>query len=319
MNYVWYGEETYLIRKQLAVVLKEHNMSKDDFSYIELDGLACTSNQLIEELHTMPFLNDKKIVVLNHANFMKAQNDSSIDPEAVALYLENSELNTTLVMIVDGASIDARKKIVKLAHKVCKVQGFSRLDTLGKQSFILSEIKKRSIEVKKDALEIFMDRLSFDMQSMMSEFDKIECYPGVIDKKIAQQLISQRLEDDVFKLQNALLKNNIKEAMHLWQDFQVLNKDAIYLIALLASSYRFSYQVKHLMDLGKPKDYIASELKAHPYRVLMSMQALNHIEKDALIRVLTKLATLDQEIKSGTIDKNIGFELFLIQQNRSLI
>ena len=114
------------------------------------------------------------------------------------------------------------------------------------------------------------------------------------------------------------MKNDLKTALRLWNDLCVLNKDAIYLIALLASQFRFLYQVKTLMMQGYSKNEITSELKAHPYRVQISMQNCAHLELAHILHILAQLADLDQKLKSGQLDKKLGFELFLMQMKKGM-
>ena len=89
--------------------------------------------------------------------------------------------------------------------------------------------------------------------------------------------------------------------------------DPIYLIATLASQFRFLFQVRTLMNEGMSKQGIQSRLQAHPYRVQMSMRQCQPYSSAFLLEQLRQLADLDQRIKSGRIDKKLGFELYLLQ------
>ncbi|MEG1732805.1 MAG: DNA polymerase III subunit delta, partial [Longicatena sp.] len=102
-------------------------------------------------------------------------------------------------------------------------------------------------------------------------------------------LVTRPLEEDVFLLVNAVVERKMKDAFHLWQDMCVLNKDAIYLIALLAGQFRFLYQVKALMLRGLYKEEIVSELSAHPYRVQLTIETCKNLNIDYLLAILDKL------------------------------
>ncbi len=84
------------------------------------------------------------------------------------------------------------------------------------------------------------------------------------------------------------------------------------MISVLASQFRFYNQVKTLLVSGLSEDQIKDQLKAHPYRVKLSVRAVSSITCDQLLRVLAMLADVDQKIKNGFIDKQLGFELFLV-------
>ena len=91
-----------------------------------------------------------------------------------------------------------------------------------------------------------------------------------------------------------------------------MNKEPIFMISVLASQFRFYYQVKTLLVSGLNENDITQELKAHPYRVKLSVKAVGAVSCDQLLKVLAMLADTDQKIKSGLLDKQLGFELFLI-------
>ena len=81
---------------------------------------------------------------------------------------------------------------------------------------------------------------------------------------------------------------------------------------LLAAQFRFLYEVKALMLHGKGKDAIKDELKAHPYRVQLAMKTAQRLGIGYLMHILEQLATLDQNMKAGRLDKKLGFEMFLL-------
>ena len=61
------------------------------------------------------------------------------------------------------------------------------------------------------------------------------------------------------------------------------------------------------------KAEIADYLKAHPYRVQLALSSIHNLSIQYLIHILEKLATLDQNLKAGRIDKKLGFEMFLLE------
>ena len=121
------------------------------------------------------------------------------------------------------------------------------------------------------------------------------------------------LDDNGFDLSDALLKQRTRDAFRLLRDLDAQQMDPIYLIATLASQFRFRLQVRTLMNEGMSKQWIQSRLQAHPYRVQMSMRQCQPYSSAFLREQLRQLADLDQRIKSGRIDKKLGFELYLLQ------
>ena len=70
------------------------------------------------------------------------------------------------------------------------------------------------------------------------------------------------------------------------------------------------------MKQGKDASSIASILHAHPYRVRKNMESANRISLSECQKMLATLAQLDQNMKSGKLDKKMAFELFLLELRR---
>ena len=310
MNYVLYGEEQYELESALSRILKQHHIEKDDLNMITYDALQSDMQTIMEDATTIPFFAEQKVILVRNANFLSTVNDTDMDISLLDKYLDGPMESTILIFTGSFEKMDARKKIVKKMQKTCKVLQFHRLDALGKQNYIREEIKRRNLSVEPNAFLELDQRLPLDIRSIKAEMEKLELFGGVIDVSVVEQLVNRPLEDDVFQLVNAVVDRDLKKAFSLWYDLCVLNKDAIYLTALLAGQFRFLYQVKVLMDQGAGKDMIVSKLGAHPYRVQITMQNARKLSTPYLLHILSKLAVLDQKMKGGQLDKKLGFEMF---------
>ena len=313
MNYVLYGEEQYELSNALKRILKQYHMDEQDLNVITYDALQSDMQTMMEDAMTIPFFGDHKIILVRNANFLSTVNDTDMDVSILEHYLDAPMESTILIFMGSFEKLDARKKIVKKVQKSCKVLQFHRLDLLGKENYIKEEIKRRSLNIEPAAIVELNQRLPFDIRTIKAEMEKLELYGELVSTAVVEKLVSRPLEDDVFQLVNAVVDRDLKKAFGLWQDLCVLNKDAIYLIALLAGQFRFLYQVKVLMDQGEGKERIVSRLSAHPYRVQLTMQSARKLSLPYLLSILSRLATLDQKMKGGLLDKKLGFELFLLE------
>lgn len=312
MNYVLYGEEHYLLQKALQDIVSKYVQDENDFTKAVYDAAATDIQVILEDATTIPFFSEHKVILVHHANFLSTNNDTTIDVSALEQYLDHPMESTILILLGDFEKLDARKKIVKKVQKTCKVLQFRKLDEQGKQNYIRSELQKRALSIDKAGQNELIQRLPLDIQSIHMEMDKLELYGEPITYDVVRKLVTRPLEEDVFLLVNAVVEKNVKKAFHIWQDLCVLNKDAIYLIALLASQFRFLYEVKALMMQGKRKEEIVSILSAHPYRVQVTMKSADRLSIGYLMEILERLATLDQRLKAGLLDKKLGFEMFLL-------
>jgi DNA polymerase-3 subunit delta len=135
------------------------------------------------------------------------------------------------------------------------------------------------------------------------------------EKKIELDDVDQMVErydiDNLFALTDAVVKKDINEALSLYQELLKRNEEPIKIIVIIANQFRLIFQVKRLKSKGLSDSEIASELAVHPYRVKLAKET-NLSEKE-LLKYLTTLADLDEQIKTGKINKDVGLELFLLK------
>ncbi len=313
MNYVLYGEEQYRLKKTLKTIVSQYVQDENDLNVITYDASQISMDLILEDAMTIPFFSQYKVILVYHANFLSTNNDTNVDVTILDDYIDQPMESTILIFIGEFIKLDTRKKIVKKIKDKWKVLEFKKLDEAGKKSFVQEQIKKRNIILDEDAYQELMQRLPLDMESIQRELEKLELYGDTITKNAIIQLVTKPLEENVFSLVNAVVEKNISKSFYIWNDLCVINTDAIYLIALLAAQFRFLYEVKVLIQQGQTKDEIVTSLNVHPYRVKLAMQSIEYLTSDYLMKMLAKLADLDQKLKGGLIEKKLGFEMFLLE------
>lgn len=312
LNYVLYGEERALLQKTLSLLIKE-NSGNDMMNTAIYDLMNQPLGAVLDDAQTIPFFGERKVVVAAHADFLSGGGELPEGIEALEQYLKSPMESTVLILTGDFPKLDSRKKIVKLVQKTCKVLVFSKLDDLGKANYVKEQMAKRNIRMDQAAFQELLKRLPADVGEIMQAMDKFELLSKEIQTADVEALVTRPLDDNVFDLVNAVVRKDVRQAFHLWQDLSALNKDAVYLIAMLASQFRFLYQVKSLQMQGCSEREITQQLGAHPFRVKKSLESVQNLRAQELMATLAALADLDQQIKGGKIDKDMGFELFLLR------
>lgn len=313
MNYFLYGEEQYRLKKTVQSIISEYVTEQDDLHVIRYDAQQTSIDRILEDALTVPFFSPYKVIIVEHANFLSTINDTMVDTQKLIDYFKQPNDTTVLIFIGSFAKLDTRKKITKEIKNYCKIFEFRKLDEQGMLEYLNQEVERRNLQIDADARKEICQRIPLDMETLHHELDKLDLYGDVITKEVVAQLISKPLEEDVFALVDAVVKKNVKKAFSIWKDFCVIHVDAIYIIALLAGQFRFLYEVKSLIMQGRGKAEIVDIVKAHPYRVQLAMQNVSNLSQDDLMHLLWKLAQLDQNIKSGVLDKKLGFEMFLLE------
>ncbi|MBR3840247.1 MAG: DNA polymerase III subunit delta [Erysipelotrichales bacterium] len=318
MNYILYGEESYLIKKRIKEIARE--ILKEAIDELEYYDLNQTSLFMIfDEAKVLPLFSEQKVMVVENCEFLKSgsKKDEGDSKGSNALELMQEEVGlpnetTTLIFVVDG-NLDTRKTIIKDIMKKCKCEQYNKLDDNDRKQYITTFLKANNISLEPSLKSYLIEILPNDMYLMKNELEKLALYGDAIDKTIINSLISRPLEDDVFLWTNAIMKKDTKRVFSIWQDLKKANKEVLQLMGLLASQFRFCYQCISLKKLGYSNDDIAAELACKSTRVKITLESVRGRSQDYFLGLLNKLSELDNNIKSGKIDKILGFELFLLE------
>ena len=306
MVYLLYGTKDFEIEeeiKKLSKDIDEMNISKYDLNN-DMLSLA------LEDAKTMSLFGDKKIVIVDNANMFTGS--TSKDSDLIEEYLNHINENTTLILIVHNDKLDTRKKITKLIKKVGNVQEF--IGELDATSLVRRLFKNYNIDYK--TIQLFIDRVGNNPLIIQNEINKIKIYKGN-DRNITEEdilnLTTKLIEIDIFKLIDYIVRKNKEKALELYYEMLKMNEEPIKIVVILANQFRIMYQSKELLKRGYSEKDIASTLKIHPYRVKLAIQNSRNYTSDILLKNLNDLADIDIGIKTGTINKDLALELFILK------
>ena len=306
MVYLLFGTKDYSINNEIKKICK----NIDDMNISRYDLNNDLTSLVIEDAKTISLFGDKKIVIADNANMFTAS--TSKDSEIIEAYLKNINEYTDLIFIVHSDKIDARKKITKAIKEKGKIIEFN--DDLDAVSLIRRLFKDYNIEYSD--IKLLIDRVGNNPLIITNEINKIKIYKGN-DKNITSEdilnLTNKIIEIDVFKLIDYIVKKDKENALELYNEMLKVNEEPIKIIVILANQFRIMYQSKELLKKGYSEKDIASILKIHPYRVKLAIQNSRNYTSEMLLKYLNDLADIDIGIKTGTINKDLALELFILK------
>lgn len=308
MIYLIYSEYNDLLELYINKLIDKEKVSSDSIIKYSLDNDSI--NDIIEECNTLGLFSLKKIVILESTNAF-----SSKGKEITELidYLDNYNKNVILVFKCNLDKVDTRKKLYKKVSSVGKVLCLTK-----DNNYLVNLVKELLKDYKMDNINYFLTVVGTDINNITNELNKLMSYK-LEDKHITNNDIDSLCitnnDEEIFALTDAIVKNDIKESIRLYNVFLDKNYEVTAMIGLIASQFRFLLQVKLLYNKGLSNDKIASSLGVHPYRVKLAISNSYYYSKELLESYLVKLFELDKKIKLGIIDKNTAFELFILNKN----
>ncbi len=319
MNYLLIGNEIYG-QNQRKKQLIEQFVSIDDQMNLTYYNEEANNDirQLIIQCQTYPFLSDYRVIVYENPSFIF---DSKLldanKQQALVDYLSNP-VETTVLIIVINKTVNSNSLIYKKISKYFKIEKFDKLSQNDFEKLVRDDLKTNSVNISKDALDLLLSRLDNDVEKYKNELNKLLTYGNELDYQDIDNLINQPIENDIFKLTNAINQNDLAASLKVYRDLLTNNKnDVLSIIGLLASQYRSMSQVKLLSQLGYNNAQIAAKLNVSAGSVYYKLRDSLNLSAKELMNKLNQLAILDESIKSGLTEPVSGLELFIIRNTRS--
>lgn len=307
--YLFYGNDDSYINKKIDKVIKDYDIDINDI--IKYNFTDYKIDDILEEASMNSMFNNNKLIIIN-SNFKE-----DIDTLKLEKYMQNYNPNTYIILYTKTDKIDTRKKIYKLFLKYGKIEELNNSQN-NLFDYIKNSLKEHNYTMSNSNISYFITKVGNDINNIDNELEKLYIYKidnKEITKEDIDDLVIVNMDDEIFAITNAVVNNNIDESLRLYNEFMSKNYEPTQIIGLLANQFQFLYQVKYLYNKNNSQDEISKILEVHPYRVKLAIGNLyNYTEKD-LLHYIKRLADLDQNIKTGNINKNIGLELFLINKD----
>lgn len=311
--YLFYGVEEFLIDEAISNIRSKHPNGQ----VIKHDLTETSISILLEDASMISLFDDEKIVIGYHADFLTGstkKSDINHDIDALIRYIENPNPKTALILVVLNEKIDKRKNIVKKLLNKAEVKEFNKLSENEMVRYAQKLFDKNNYKISFNALHTLIDRVEDNLYLLNSECDKLMFYKmdtKIIEEADVKEMVLKYNFDNIFALTDAVIKKDIDTSLFLYQELLKRKEEPIKIIVLLANQFRLIFQVKGLSSKGLSESQIASNLGVHPYRVKLANE-ISLKEKD-LLKYIELLANLDEDIKTGKVDKDVGLELFLLK------
>lgn len=269
----------------------------------EIEGLA---DAIIDAKTNSLFSSDKLVIV---KNFDLSLLETS-DEEMFCNYMNNPNPET-LMIFVCKKPLDKRRKItkeIKEKTNYIELPVYKENDLRG---MVVSSLGNKQIYFNDDALTEFMSRTEGNIDNIVKELEKLSLYKDpntyvtIDDVKL---LVSYDVNKKIYNLATLILNHQKEEALSLYHELRLYN-DEIQLIALVSSSVRMINVVKLF------KRFNLNDIELSSLIGLKNPKRLYFLKRDGKYQtkeILYKLNDLDVKIKTGQLDRRIGFELFLL-------
>ncbi|MCG7345077.1 DNA polymerase III subunit delta [Sporosarcina sp. ACRSL] len=320
--YLLTGTEQHLIDTTIKRIVKAMP-DMDENSVIRFDLEETPIETILEEADTLPFLEDRKLIIANNASFLKASDKTKEKVvHNIALlepWLGNPSPTATVLFLAPYEKLDGRKKIVKVMQQKAVVVEAMPLTGRDLTTWIQNEASANGIKISPENAQALVDMAGDSLLTLANEIAKIGMYmdgKGDVTIETIEMLVPRLPEMDVFRLTDAYMNGNVKRTISIYHDLLRNGEEPIMLTSLIAGQIRLMIHVQSLVKKGYHQQQIAKTLNVHPYRVKLIMENRSIPKMERLLLILQKLAHIDHQLKSTSGKRERVLEIFFMEPLR---
>jgi DNA polymerase-3 subunit delta len=312
---LFYGNAPYSIKQATEQAIADAKIALEDVLFFDMEETSL--EEAVEAAMTIPFFSERKAVVMRNATFLTAKpsKDMPQDINVLSRYFEHPSPSTLLIVIVPADKLECKKELLSLLELHGAAKKFEAARKQDLYDIARTAFQEDGLTIEPDALEELIRRVDENAMMLDREVEKLRMFAHQktrITLAMIEQATPRNLENNIFELINQIVAKNRTTAMKMLQDLVRLNVDPVYLMTALSGKFQEILTAKALIKSKKTFEDMMRHFGYSKGRMYYVQKNASEMDADLLARYIDELETLDFKVKSGQIDKMLGFELFLL-------
>jgi DNA polymerase III, delta subunit len=309
--YLLYGEEAYLKKQYKEKLLKALNPDADMMNVSYFEGKGIDPRKIIDLAETIPFLAERRIIIIENSGFCKGQCDGL--PE----YLD--ELPEYLCLVFVECEVDKRSRMYKAVNKHGRVTEFTIQDDRRLMQWVLGIISKDNKKITQKDMELLLSKTGNDMGNIEKEVEKLLCYTigkDVITGEDIEAICTTQISNKIFDMIKAMSERRQQRALELYYDLLSLKEPPMRILFLMSRQFNLILQAKELAESGYSPNDMARKMGVQSFVVRNYQNFARQYQRQQLRAALEEFVSTEEDVKSGRLNDVISVELLLIKYSK---
>lgn len=304
--YLLFGEESFLRQRYVKMLAEALSPLTNEMNILERTGSEPQLNELSSFTDTMPFLCEKRLLILHDTGLFKTSSDAFVP------WLQS--LPETAVVIFDEQEVDKRNKLYKTVLKEGLSEEYLCLNSDQIAKWVLRKISSAGLKIREDAFSLFTAGLSNDLSLVSSETEKLVSYAldkGFIEVSDVKAVAAPTVENHIFTLVENVSKRNRKGAVQNYYELLALKEAPMRILFLISQEFmRLSATKDFILRSGNDEE-LASSLKINPKIVWKYKKQAASFSARYLEEALKTCVLYEQSVKIGNLNERTAVEMLI--------
>ncbi|MGQ9549542.1 MAG: DNA polymerase III subunit delta [Roseiflexus sp.] len=312
MLFLIYGPDEYARSEVLAALKARVPAEVADLNITTLDGRRTTLDDLVTTCEAMPFLSDRRLVIIQ--DLLKYQKAGKERDELLA-YLERVPDFCNLVF-VESEDVDRRSALFNFLKKRASLQECLPREGVTLLNWLHERAQSLDVVLDNDAAQRLTLLAGNDGRLLVNELAKLASFVGRGGRITVHEvdlLVTDTQEQNLFAFIDDLSTRRRSAALSSLRRLIDDGQAAQYILFMMARQVRILLGVRDLVAQRARPDDIAVQLKQKPFVVRKAIEQVRRFSDADLRRLHQRLLELDHASKTGRAEIEAGLELIVAE------
>ena len=326
--YILRGDDRERIETRLhdfTARLGEPDMAEMNTS--RLDGRSCSLNDLRSAALAMPFLTERRLVIVEDALATYSGKGKQNERNEFVTLLDSLPQTTALVLVIPDSrryrkgeyeweTLKEKHWLIEWANDHSQ-QGMVVDCALPTDAEMIQWVRAKAAEFggsfTPPAVSILVEYVGNNTQRAAQEITKLLTYVNYerpVDDDDVRRLTAQEQQANVFDMVDAIGGRDAKTALDTLH-ILLEESDPLPLFGMIVRQFRLLLQTRELLDSGESTDTIARTLKQHPYVAQKISGQARSFDLATLESIYHQLLQIDVDGKTGGMDVGLALDILI--------
>lgn len=317
--YVFYGEETFLLRyylDQLRKILVDE--LTESFNFTRLNSENFDLQTFVDAVESFPMMAEHTMVQIDDIDPFKLP---ETDRNKIAEVLADIPAHCTVVFTFETVTWKPDKRYKKLWDAFLAsgvVVEFAKQDQGDLIAWIQRHFAARKKQITPDLCAYLIDITGGTMTALAGEIAKIAAYSGAdaICKADIDAVTEPVMDAVVFQMTDLLSQGNYGAALVKLQTLLKMQQEPIAILGAIGGNFRRIATARTLLDHGRPASELMKMCGMADYAARKTMDAARRFRPEFCKRAAELVLETDYKMKTSFDDSERLLELLILQLAR---
>jgi len=293
-----------------------------------IDGQQMTLDQLRTVCETVPFLAEKRLVIVkgllerfepkgksSRQKRITSTTSQQNVYKSLAAYIIGKVPDSTVLVLIDG-KIRSNNSLFKELSTKAKVKLFPLLRDTRLRQWIQRRVVEEGGSISPQAVNLLAELAGSNLWIMANEIDKLVLFTSGrrIEEKDVKMVASYAQGANVFAMVDAILEHKVKVAEQSLEQLVQRGAVPVYLLVMLSRQVQMIVRAKELRNQGRPDMEIQNKLGlSSEFALHKTLEQANRYPLEQLEEIYHKLLEADLSIKTGKYDAELALNILIAE------